>query len=68
VEDDGRGFPYHGSYDLSSLKKTRRGPVSLMERVASLAGDLTLTSTAAGSRLDIGLPVGHRSVADKLSP
>ena len=68
VEDDGRGFPYHGSYDLSSLKKTRRGPASLMERVASLAGDLTLTSTPAGSRLDIGLPVGHRSVADKLSP
>jgi len=60
VEDDGCGFPYHGRYDLAALNSRGLGPVSLKERVGSLDGDLVLTSTLSGSRLDISLPLHHR--------
>ncbi len=59
VEDDGRGFPFHGHYDLADLVAQQRGPWSLKERVLSLHGAMTLHSSEAGSRIeiDIGLPM-----------
>jgi signal transduction histidine kinase len=57
VTDDGRGFPFSGRYDLAALTDAQLGPVSLKQRVASLHGELVLTSTLIGSRLEISLPV-----------
>jgi signal transduction histidine kinase len=57
VADNGRGFPFHGQYDLATLTALNRGPVMLKERIASLDGSLVLVSTDAGSRLSITLPL-----------
>lgn len=57
IEDDGCGFRFHGRYDLVKLNARRLGPVSLKERVASLHGELVLTSSLSGSRLDFTLPL-----------
>lgn len=59
VADDGRGFPFHGELDLDELTRRRLGPVSLKQRIASLGGRLRLTSSAAGARLDIRLPLAR---------
>lgn len=56
VEDDGQGFPFSGRYGLAELKRLRRGPRSLRDRVSALGGDLTLDSSEGGSRLEISLP------------
>jgi signal transduction histidine kinase len=61
VEDDGRGFPFHGSYELSELLAQKRGPWSLKERVASLRGSMTLHSSGTGSRIEIRLPAPTES-------
>ena len=55
VQDDGRGFPFHGTYDLAALDELKRGPVTLKERIASLNGDLRLMSSANGTRLEVTL-------------
>ena len=60
VTDDGRGFPFRGRFDLVGLVDGHMGPVSLKERVAYLGGDLVLTSTHTGSRLEVTLPVDQR--------
>jgi signal transduction histidine kinase len=57
VADDGRGFPFHGRYDLQSLVETKRGPVTLKERVSSLGGSMFIDSSSAGARLEIRLPL-----------
>jgi signal transduction histidine kinase len=57
IADDGRGFPFHGTYDLATLERMNKGPWSLKERVAGLQGTLQLTSTDSGSRLLITLGV-----------
>jgi signal transduction histidine kinase len=56
VRDDGQGFSFHGTFTLRELIDSRRGPVTLKERVASLGGDLTIDSTTAGSAVSIRLP------------
>jgi len=61
VTDDGRGFPFRGRYDLAALTEGQMVPVSLKGRVTSLRGELVLTSTLTGSRLEISLPVHQRS-------
>jgi signal transduction histidine kinase len=58
IFDDGIGFPYRGRFMLKDLIERQIGPVSLRERVASLGGDLILTSSASGVRVEISLPVG----------
>jgi signal transduction histidine kinase len=58
VRDNGRGFPFHGHYDLAALTALSLGPRMLCERVASLGGDLLIDSTAAGACLSITLPLG----------
>jgi signal transduction histidine kinase len=55
VQDDGRGFPFHGTYDLDMLDDLKRGPVTLKERVASLNGDLRLQTSSGGTRLEVTL-------------
>jgi signal transduction histidine kinase len=57
IVDDGRGFPFLGTYDLSALNEMDRGPLTLKERVAELHGDLKLRSGETGTELQIRLPV-----------
>ena len=57
VVDDGRGFPFHGTFDLQGLNRMKVGPLTLKERVARLEGDLTLYSTGAGSVVIMKLPI-----------
>ena len=58
IADDGKGFPFTGTYDLAWLERMDQGPVTLRERVAALRGDLTLTSSKqAGSELLITVPL-----------
>jgi signal transduction histidine kinase len=57
IADDGRGFPFKGSYDLQQLNAMDKGPWSLRERVAALRGMLNLSSSEAGSDLTIMLPL-----------
>jgi signal transduction histidine kinase len=56
VADNGRGFPFHGRYSHEQLAEKEIGPRTLLERVTSLAGTLTLESSASGARLDIAVP------------
>jgi signal transduction histidine kinase len=57
VEDNGRGFPFHGTYDLAALDAGHRGPVTLRERVASLRGSMLLHSSAQGARIEMKIPI-----------
>jgi signal transduction histidine kinase len=59
IADDGRGFPFHGTFDLRALNGLNQGPLTLKERVAELDGDLTLKSTTRGTELLITLPVAR---------
>ncbi len=58
IADDGKGFPFTGTYDLAWLERMDQGPVTLRERVAALQGELALTSSKqAGSELLITVPL-----------
>ena len=59
IADDGSGFPFRGRYDLTELEARGIGPASLKERVASLAGNLVLTSSLSGSTVEIELPLNN---------
>lgn len=59
VVDDGRGFPFQGTYDLAALGAMNQGPLTLKERVAELNGALTLRSHDAGTELLITLPLAQ---------
>jgi signal transduction histidine kinase len=65
VEDDGRGFPFHGRYDLAQLNAKRWGPLTLKERVGLLHGQLVLTSKRSGSRIEMRLPL-HRHLGQRV--
>jgi signal transduction histidine kinase len=67
VTDDGVGFPFHGRYDLATLVEKYLGPRSLKERVASLHGELILTSTLHGSKLEMSLPVHAQQISGSKS-
>lgn len=57
IADDGRGFSFEGRHGLEQLVASRRGPVTLKERIQSLGGDLTIESSAgSGSVLDVLVP------------
>lgn len=66
VADDGVGFPFHGRYDLATLMDSNLGPRSLKERVASLGGELVLTSTLSGSELEMTLPLDRPLTSGKV--
>jgi signal transduction histidine kinase len=57
VEDNGKGFPFHGRFNLVTLEYMKRGPVTLKERIGLLGGELVLDSRAGGTRLEIDLPI-----------
>jgi signal transduction histidine kinase len=57
VADDGRGFPFHGRYDLAWLMASNRGPVTLKERVSSLGGSMIIDSSSSGARVEIRVPL-----------
>ena len=57
VADNGRGFSFRGTYDLAALQQMQAGPVTLKERVSALGGGLVISSSEAGARLDITLPL-----------
>jgi signal transduction histidine kinase len=56
VEDNGRGFPFHGRYDLAQLVASGHAPWSLRERVTVLGGDLAIESSPRGARVRITIP------------
>jgi signal transduction histidine kinase len=59
IADDGRGFPFRGTYDLAALTGMNDGPLTLKERVADMGGQLQLTSTDTGTELIISLPLAQ---------
>jgi signal transduction histidine kinase len=58
IEDDGRGFPFTGTYDDAERRRLALGPVVLAERVDALGGELAIVSSTTGARLEIGIPLG----------
>jgi signal transduction histidine kinase len=57
IADDGHGFPFAGHFDSAALAQQNLGPASLRDRVASLGGDVSVDSSASGSKVEIRLPV-----------
>jgi signal transduction histidine kinase len=55
VSDDGHGFSFHGRYDHAALAEMQTGPRSLLDRVASLGGRMSIDSSDAGSRVEMRL-------------
>jgi signal transduction histidine kinase len=62
VADDGRGFPFQGTYNLEALNRMNGGPLTLKERIAELSGDMTLVSTDTGTELRFTVPMGRARV------
>jgi signal transduction histidine kinase len=56
VEDNGRGFPFIGTFDFQTLLEQRLGPVLLKDRVQRLHGTMTIHSARTGVGLDIRIP------------
>ena len=57
VEDDGRGFEFHGKKSLAELDASRKGPAVIKERVRILGGDLEIESLPGqGTRLEVTFP------------
>jgi signal transduction histidine kinase len=57
ITDNGRGFPFEGSFSGDELRSMDAGPRSLLERVTALGGSLMLESGRGGARLDVLLPL-----------
>jgi NarL family two-component system sensor histidine kinase LiaS len=64
IIDDGRGFPYHGTFDLQTLNAMNQGPRTLKERVAELQGRLLLRTGETGTELSVALPLLPDSKGD----
>ncbi|MDX2153372.1 MAG: sensor histidine kinase [Bryobacteraceae bacterium] len=57
IEDDGRGFPFDGTYTLDQLDAKGIGPVSIRNRVRGMQGDLVLESKRGrGAWLRVEVP------------
>ena len=58
VDDNGRGFPFSGSYNLEELDLLRLGPASLKRRARSLNADMVLESRPGrGAGLKFRIPL-----------
>jgi len=58
VDDDGRGFPFAGTYSQHALEELGLGPVSICERARALGAVLTVDSTpGVGSTLRVDIPL-----------
>jgi signal transduction histidine kinase len=55
IQDDGRGFGFEGRLDQQELRRARKGPAILSERVRAIGGTLVIDSTQ-GARLEIMVP------------
>ena len=64
ISDDGRGFPFHGTFDLQELNARNLGPLTLKERVAELQGRLRLQTSETGTELSIELPLAPASTEE----
>jgi signal transduction histidine kinase len=64
ISDDGRGFPFHGTFDLHTLNAMNQGPITLKERVAELQGRLLMRTSETGTELSIELPLAPTSTED----
>lgn len=53
VTDDGRGFPFTGSYNHEALAQSTATPRTLFERVSALGGRLSIESSGYGSRVEM---------------
>lgn len=51
IEDDGKGYPFQGSFNLASLAAMEKGPLILRERVTALGGGLQLETNSSGTRV-----------------
>ena len=60
VEDNGRGFPFIGTFDFQTLLEQRLGPVLLKDRVQRLHGTMDIRSARTGVGLDIRIPRAGR--------
>ena len=61
VEDDGRGFAFSGRLTSEQLR-TAAGPAIIRERVALLAGELTIESNPGhGARLEVRIPPAQKN-------
>jgi signal transduction histidine kinase len=58
LSDDGTGLPEHGRFDAATLRARGIGPRSLRERVLTLGGTLHVASDAAGTRIEMDIPLG----------
>ena len=57
IDDNGGGFPFHGSYTLEELDALGKGPVSIRRRVRKLDGAMKLESLEGhGAKLRIRIP------------
>jgi signal transduction histidine kinase len=59
IDDDGRGFPFHGRMTHDDLFQSRKGPIMIKERVVAVGGELAIESSDKGARLEI--TVGPRA-------
>lgn len=58
IEDNGRGFPFRGSYTLEELDAMGAGPASIRRRVHNLEGAMRIDSNeGSGARIRIRIPV-----------
>lgn len=58
VDDDGRGFPFTGTYSQRALVENGLEPVSIGERTRALGGTLTIDSTpGSGATLRVDIPI-----------
>jgi Signal transduction histidine kinase len=57
VEDNGKGFPFVGTFSHSMLLEQRIGPILLKDRVQRLQGTLDIRSAPTGVGLDIRIPI-----------
>jgi two-component system NarL family sensor kinase len=59
IEDDGKGFPFAGSFNLEWMEEMGKGPMIIKERVRLIGGELTVESNPGqGARLEITVPRG----------
>lgn len=58
VEDNGKGFPWAGTRTDAELRADGRGPWSILDRLTTLNGTLTITSRPGnGSSIELTCPI-----------
>lgn len=60
VADNGSGFPFQGHFEMDELRRSKRGPRSLRERVDGLDGSMRIDSAPTGATVEITLPANGK--------